>query len=273
MATLFVRVPARQSRQGHYAVNFSQRGVYSFGPIRLTTNFPLGLIERGLICDSPAELIVHPRVGRMTSRWRRDVWDATEMTERRAVRSGLFDDEFQRIREFRTGDNPRAIHWRTTARHGTLMVREFDSARDHELRLIVELWQPRHPTLADRDRVELAVSFVTTAIHDQARNSQESRATVVVCGQETFRWDQRSSREALFDHLAVAEGGESSELTQILNDLQNGPAQWARTVIVSSRRRADIASRIRLAGERSNVLCLVAEPEELSAYFQWEATR
>src|SRR5712691_4343095 len=50
-AALFVRIPARQQRRGYYLVRFSQRGVYSFGPIELTKHFPLGLVERGLLCD------------------------------------------------------------------------------------------------------------------------------------------------------------------------------------------------------------------------------
>ena len=102
-SALFVRIPPRQSRRGHYFVRFSQRGEYSFGPLELTTHFPLGLIERGLVCKEFGKLIVHPRLGRMTLRWRSDLWNATELAERRQMRAGLFDDEFQRIREYRSG--------------------------------------------------------------------------------------------------------------------------------------------------------------------------
>ena len=57
-AILFVRIPAKQKRRGHYSVRFSQRGVYSFGPIELSTHFPLGLVQRGLLCNELGELIV-----------------------------------------------------------------------------------------------------------------------------------------------------------------------------------------------------------------------
>src|SRR5439155_22974626 len=191
---------------------------YWFGPIEWTTHFPLGLVERGLLCDEFAPLIVHPRIGRLTSRWRHDLWNATELTERRTTRAGLFDDEFHRIREFRTGDNPRAIHWRTTARSGALMVREYHQSRDHDLVLLVELWQPPHPTSSDMDRVELAVSFAATVAYDHLRQSREARLQVAVCGTEVFRGDHHSSGEKLLDHLASAAAISTADVRPLIRE-------------------------------------------------------
>ena len=48
------------------------------------------------------------------------------------------------------------FHWRTTARRGELMVREYDTAPSPELVLVVEPWLPTNPTATDRERLEAA---------------------------------------------------------------------------------------------------------------------
>ena len=270
VAALFVRIPARQSRRGHYFVRFSQRGEYSFGPIELTTHFPLGLIERGLVCQDQGKLIVHPRVGRMTARWRSDLWNATELAEQRQMRAGLFDDEFQRIREYRPGDNPKAIHWRTTARRGELMVREFQQTRDRDLILLVELWQPAQPVESDLDRVELAVSFAASVLYENLRQSREARLRITIIGADTVAWDHQSSIELALDQLALAEAAPGTDLRRILDETMQRISSNSRVVVVSSRPRGELLARTRDVMEPTELLCLSAEPRDLSPYFALE---
>jgi uncharacterized protein (DUF58 family) len=269
-ATLFVRVRAGQSRRGHYFVRFSQRGEYSFGPLELTTHFPLGLVERGLLFNDFAKLIVHPRVGRMTSRWRSDLWNATELVEQRRMRAGLFDDEFHRIREYRPGDNPKAIHWRTTARRGELMVREYQQTRDRDLVLLVELWQPAHPTASDQDRVEVAISFAATVLHESLRQSRESRLRMIVVGSATSAWDHHASLEQALDQLALAAAATTADVRPAIDETLQRVTGSSRVVVVSTRPRDELPSRTLDAGDPVELLCLSAEARDLSPYFVLE---
>ena len=269
-SALFVRVPAGQTRRGHYFVRFHQRGEYSFGPLELTTHFPLGLVERGLLFNDFAKLIVHPRVGRMTSRWRSDLWNATELAEQRRMRAGLFDDEFHRIREYRPGDNPKAIHWRTTARSGELMVREYQQTRDCDLVLLVELWQPAQPTAADLDRVELAISFAATVLHENLRQSREARLRMIVVGSQTTTWDQLSSLELAFDQLALASASATADVRPAIDETMQRISSSSRVVVVSSRPRGESLTRTRGADDPAEMLCLSAESDDLSPYFVLE---
>ena len=144
-SVLFARVPAGGRRSGHYHARLMRRGRYRFGPAQLTARFPLGIVERGLVFPLPGEILVYPRLGRLSARWMREHFLATDLVERRELRQGAFDDEFHRIREFRWGDNPRAIHWRTSARHNALMVREYHQSRDLNLMVLCDLWLPAAP--------------------------------------------------------------------------------------------------------------------------------
>ncbi|MGH7128832.1 MAG: DUF58 domain-containing protein, partial [Planctomycetaceae bacterium] len=142
---VFSRVPPRAERTGRYEVRLMRRGLYRFGPLYVSTRFPLGLVERGRSNADGGELLVHPRIGRLAPAWRREQLLAAELVQRRQRRQGVFDDEFHALRDYRWGDNPRAIHWRTSARRNELQVREFHQSRDQDLVVLLDLWQPKRP--------------------------------------------------------------------------------------------------------------------------------
>lgn len=112
-----------------FAVPTSRRAVVVVGPVRSVRGDPLGLLRRRLRWTEPTELFVHPRLVAMhgaTSGVLRDL-------EGQATRV-VSDSEmsFHALREYVAGDDRRHIHWRTSARLGTLMVRQFeDTRRDH----------------------------------------------------------------------------------------------------------------------------------------------
>ena len=54
---------ASSQSSGRYQARLMQRGKYEFGPLRLATRFPLGLVDRSLIFDVRNEVLVHPRIG------------------------------------------------------------------------------------------------------------------------------------------------------------------------------------------------------------------
>jgi uncharacterized protein (DUF58 family) len=186
------------------------------------------------------------------------------------TRAGLFDDEFHRIREFREGDNPRAIHWRTTARSGELMVREYHQSRDQDLVLLVELWQPPKTTAADFDRVELAVSFAATIAYDHLRQSRDARLKVAVVGREIIRCDQQSGDEALLDQLARASADPTADVRPLIEEVERHRSEGTRLVIVSTRSNAELRNRLGDLATHTNNVCLTAEAAELAPFFVLE---
>jgi len=150
------------------------------------------------------------------------------------------------------------------------MVREYHQSRDHDLVLLVELWQPPHPTSSDMDRVELAVSFAATVAYDHLRQSREARLQVAVCGTEVFRGDHHSSGEKLLDHLASAAATSTADVRPLIHEAAERQSASTCLVIVSSRPRGDVQARFRAAPHSTNTVCLAAELEELSPYFVLE---
>lgn len=244
-AVLFASVRPGQERTARYRLQLNRRGRYLFGPLEVSTRFPLGLVERGFITDVRGELIVHPRIGVLTPAWRRDARLAAEMVTRPQTQRGMFEDEFHHLRDYRPGDNPRDIHWRTSARMNGLMVREFHQSRDQGLILLLDLWQPDRPQPEDADRVEFAVSFAATICVDHLRHTRGVEQHLLITGREMadIRADAGSETlEALLDALALAQPGRCESLPDIVDIAAREQSALHRTVLISSRPEEDLVS-------------------------------
>ena len=238
-AVLFSRVPPKESRSAYYQMQLGSRGRYQLGPLELTTRFPLGLVERGLVFDESGEIIVHPRTGQLTANWKRDLFQATELVHQAKSRPGTYDDEFHRLREYREGDNPTAIHWRTSARRNELMVREFQQTRDQSLILVLDLFLPPHPTPDDRERVELAISFAATICLEQLCGGHDTDLKVVTNGVSVESWESQSggaSLESLLDVLALVKAGAAEEVAEMYTMATAGRVSQSHMILVTTRR-------------------------------------
>ncbi len=131
-----------------------RRGVLRLSRVRFSTAFPFGFLSYALELDFPQELIVYPRIGMLNRhlalQYRESIESGT-MTSN--VRGGI--DEFYGLREYRPGDNIRAIHWRSTARTNQLMIRELAANSPPQMIVVLNLRAAVDPG-QKRDSVALA---------------------------------------------------------------------------------------------------------------------
>lgn len=66
---IFWRVPVGQRLRDSYRVRLNRRGRYEFGPLTVSTRFPLGLVRRTMVVDDQDTIVVLPRLGRLTKQW------------------------------------------------------------------------------------------------------------------------------------------------------------------------------------------------------------
>jgi uncharacterized protein (DUF58 family) len=272
---LFTHVSPGGRQTGHYTLRLGHRGLYRFGPLRLSSRFPLGLIERGQVFALPDQILVYPRVGRLTQSAQRQLLGAAELSSNRRAHSGVFHDEFHHLREYRAGDNPRAIHWRTSARRGTLILREYEQNREQHLTLILDLWQPENAVTADdRERLEWALSLAATVCLEQRRLARDSRLNVFGGGQQSLVWEGRAtaaSLETILDLLAVAQAGRAEEMPQLFEQAWHASSLTTRFVVISTRTagrdewQAD-AVQLLPAGAAARIQWVYVEPADMN---QW----
>jgi len=102
-----------------------ERGMQPLAPITVRTGFPFGLFETAAVNESREEVLVYPQLGRIHDEMlaRHKGGEAQWLLRlRRKDPQG----EFHALREYKHGDNPRHIHWPTSARLNKLFVREFE---------------------------------------------------------------------------------------------------------------------------------------------------
>ena len=135
-----------------YAIPTAQRAVVTVGPVRSVRADPLGVARREMRWTDPVELFVHPVVVSLEGT-RAGLLRDLEGQATRTISDN--DMSFHALREYIPGDDRRNIHWRTSARTGTLMVRQFeDTRRTHSA---LALSSEQGDFASDRE-LELAVS-------------------------------------------------------------------------------------------------------------------
>lgn len=106
-----------------WPVDTRRRGLIPAGPSRLEFADPFGLRYRLLAEREATTVLVIPRVTPVPA-LRPDSFSADGM---HGERSG--SEQFQSLREYSVGDPVKNIHWRSTARTGTVMVRRMVDTR------------------------------------------------------------------------------------------------------------------------------------------------
>lgn len=164
----FPYIPAGRRRETTYQGVIPLRGLYQIGPLQVSSRFPFGLVERVTTVDRTAEVLVYPRVGRVTSLWTRRHREALTGETSRRNRAGA-EGDFHGMRQWRHGDRRRQINWAGYAKTGRLTVRQYERPSGHDLALILDLHVELDADPADRQRAELIVSFAATLVADACR--------------------------------------------------------------------------------------------------------
>jgi uncharacterized protein (DUF58 family) len=170
-APVGVRVAAlagHQRRALYVPVPTGRRGLVRVGPVVVERSDPLGLARRAQPLSDRAWLWIHPRVHPVPALPLGVVLDFEgDLAERATAGSTAFAS----LRDYRAGDEPRHIHWRSSARLGTLLVREHVDTTEPTTTILVDT---RRDAL-DGDRLEAAVEFAASVAVASGRAGQEVR--------------------------------------------------------------------------------------------------
>lgn len=263
-SVLFARVRPASSERGHYQLRLPRRGRYDFITLEVRSRFPLGLVQRSTRMPAPGTLLVYPRIGRLQRGARRQLLGASELVASPLSRRGVFDDEFHRLREYRSGDNPRAIHWRSSARRGQMILREYDQNREHNLTVFVDLLGGKSNDSAAANRVESALSLALSICSEYRRVCRDGSLSVIIAGRVTQRWDGEAhgGLDGLLDLFALAEGSTATPLAagQLLARTIQDLSAGTRIIEVTTR---DATHRAE-AARPPNVTTLEASTETMT---------
>ena len=113
----------------------ARRGRYRLSGFRLATKFPFGLVPRARAVADADELYVYPALIPAPEALLRGL-PAYPAAGRSCAPSR--QGEFRGLRAFRPGDDPRDIHWRSSARRGIPLVREKEDEEAREATVVLD---------------------------------------------------------------------------------------------------------------------------------------
>ena len=148
-----------------FIVPTEERGVIDVGPATSVRGDPLGLFRRDIEWTEAIEVFVHPRTTNLDPLGAGLVRDLEGRTSQNVSMSDL---AFHALREYVPGDDLRHVHWRSSARHGKLQVRQFLDTRRSHLNAIVDSQIESYRNDEDYETaISVAASLVVRAIHDE----------------------------------------------------------------------------------------------------------
>ena len=150
-----------------------RRGVIDIGPATTVRSDPLALMRREHSFEQVHRLFVHPQTTEIPSTSAGLIRDLEGNATRQLVDS---DMSFHAIREYAPGDSQRQIHWKSTAKTGQLMVRQYEMTRRSRMAVVLAIAENES---SDDDEFELAVSCAASLA---LRAVWDSRDVTVVTG-------------------------------------------------------------------------------------------
>ncbi len=194
-------------RQRHALMDYRgvlpERGRCRFGRLNCSSAFPFGLVRATHSQRAPEELIVYPRRGELL-RSLRLLTGFREHTPHQSAAHGHEGDVIRSVREYRSGDNPRLIHWKISARMAGLHVREIEPERLRTATILLDTFVPRAAGRDGLEALELAISFAATL----AEQILQTGGTVSLCAAsgesaEVQEAIGETGRERLLESLAL----------------------------------------------------------------------
>jgi uncharacterized protein (DUF58 family) len=204
-------LPRGGSFRDEFSIPTTRRGVLTVGPVRTVRADPIGLVRRELVWTDTVDVFIHPRTIGVPSTSTGFIHDLEGNPTKDLSNS---DVSFHALREYVPGDERRYIHWKSTAKTGTYMVRQFEETRRSHLVIALSLAAADY---ASDDEFEMAVSVAGSL---GVRAIRDARTVSVVASETTPDFATRKvlavkelstvTRGRLLDDLAVIERAESA---------------------------------------------------------------
>jgi uncharacterized protein (DUF58 family) len=212
-----------ESRTVSYRIPTLGRGHYRTGPLRIRLSDPFRMIDVTRSFTATSEFLVAPVIDQLPPV---EPPRSDELGDSAGSHSvGAYGADDQSTREYRTGDDLRKIHWRSSARTGVLMVRQEERPWRGQSSLLLDLRASAHRTASPADptdprstsSLEWAVSAAASIGNHAITRGQE----LTVFGDPAAERVRLLDSERLAFHLAVARELPMPDLTPLASAVRS----------------------------------------------------
>jgi uncharacterized protein (DUF58 family) len=256
-----LRPHGRGRHTGSYRLHDVPRGRHRFAPVRLSIADPFGLAETGLAVDEEQALVVYPRLTELE----RLFFDGGAGAEhgRRLLLRRPVGFELHSVREYQQGESLRRVHWPSTARRGSLMVKELEDSPRDEVAVLLD-GDPAAVTGSPPDSsFDVAVRVAGSILRAQVRRGRRCVLVLNTAGREMQSVASEGPEwQRALELLAAAEPNARAPAAALLRSADGPAARSLELVVVTSRVEASLVDRLlERALTRRPVALVHVEPE------------
>jgi uncharacterized protein (DUF58 family) len=238
-----LRSHGRGRHSGSYRLRDVPRGRHRFAPVRLSIADPFGLAETGLALEERQALVVYPRLVEIE----RLFFDGGAGPEhgRRLLLRRPVGFELHSVRDYQQGESLRRVHWPSTARRGSLMVKELEDSPRDEVAVLLD-GDPAGATGAPpNSSFDVAVRAAGSILLAQVRRGRRCLLALNTSGRDvqTVSSDGPEWQRAL-ELLAAAEPDARGPAAALLQSADGPAARSLELVVVTSRVEGGLVDRL-----------------------------
>jgi len=239
----FPYLPKHDRVQQTIPVTFPRRGVYRQEAFRIVTRFPFGFLRKARQLNLKTQALVYPSV-EPTAEYLEILPGLQGALE--SLTKGRGQDLYA-LREYLPTDSARHVHWKASARSGSLMVREFTREDDCRILLVLdphlsaeESASLKPGSSAMNERFERAVTICASlAWHFYENNSLLQFRSA---GVETALAPADELIFAILEHLAIAQPLPPDPHQSLMADLASSPELFK--IIVTSQPHGSVPASV-----------------------------
>lgn len=222
-------LPSGQVARANYQIATRHRGNLILGPSIVEISDPLGLSRRSKPLGQTTKVTVFPQS--VTIDLPHPVTSNGDLVDfiRRAIRHQPTSSEFKSIREYSTGDDPRRINWKVSAKREDLVVNEYENELELDLQIVLDTQSHSYSPEGFERAVSVAASFARSVSRQDDDNFMKVGFT---CGSRHFDITTAAQSEGVLKHLAEVD----TSTNAAFSSAQREPAHLKVDIIISGKK-------------------------------------
>ncbi len=231
-ARTVITLPAHGQRNWKLSLPCRRRGVFSVGPIAVSTGDPFGLFRFSRSYGASHPLIVFPLPEELPYFWAPPAQLPGEGTVRR--RTHYVTPNAASVRDYQPGDSYNRIHWRSTARLNRLMVKTFEMDPTSDITLLLDLHAGVQAGQGDESTEEYGVRIAASLANHFLDSNR--MLGLVAFGRETVLLDPArgpQQHQRILESLALVSAEGSLPLAGVLREQERRFGRHSTLVVIT----------------------------------------
>ncbi|MCI9889228.1 DUF58 domain-containing protein [Micrococcales bacterium 31B] len=244
------RLQPDETHEMGFRIPTHRRAVINLGPVTSVRDDPFALLSRTVYWTKVQELLVYPKVVRLPES---ETGFLRDLEGFPSLDISDSDMSFHALRDYVRGDDTRQVHWKSSARTGRLMVRQFEESR--RSRVVIAL-DDHEAAYAKPDEFELAISCAASVALETMRSGKRFS---IFNGPQAIAAPHRTAALDAYTRLDFATAHHSIHEMPRLITMQASDASAIVWVTGSSTSPADLRRSVALLPLGAMVIILRAD--------------